>query len=100
MANGWPLARDRLVLKARFSVGQQIHLDSYLTPSIEGSVQNAYYEWFLPNVFVNYIENRPHDAKKYLIEWSLLWAKDTRAWWVTGGEKHPRCDWFLTLNNG
>jgi len=55
---------------------------------------------FPPNLFVNYIENWPEGAKKYLIEWDLLVHTDTSLWYVTGGEKHPRCDWTMTFNNG
>lgn len=99
-ANGWPLANDRVVPNAKFCVGQKVNLTSYMTPSIDDQVQNLDVEWSLPNVFVNYMESWPEDAKKYLVDWNLLFQQNTFAWWITGGEKHPRCDWTITFKNG
>lgn len=99
-ANGWPLATDRIVPSAKFCVGQKINLTSYMTPSIDDQVQKLDVEWSLPNLFVNYIESWPQGAKKYLIDWNLTFQQNTAAGWVTGGEKHPRCDWTITFKNG
>ena len=99
-ANGWPLATDRVVPNAKFCVGQKINLTSYMTPSIDDQVQKLDVEWSLPNLFVNYVESWPEGAKKYLIDWNLIFQQNTGAWWVTGGEKHPRCDWTMTFKNG
>jgi hypothetical protein len=99
-ANGWPLATDRVVPHAKFCVGQKISLTSYMTPTIDDQVQKLDVEWSLPNLFVNYIESWPAGAQKYLIDWNLLFQQNTAAWWVAGGEKHPRCDWTITFKNG
>jgi hypothetical protein len=99
-ANDQPLANDRVAPNAKFCVGQKINLTSYMMPSIDAVVSDIQAQWFPPNLFVNYIENWPHGAKKYLREWNLLLAKDTSLWWVNGGEKSPRCDWTLAFSNG
>lgn len=99
-ANSAILRSDRVVPTAKFCVGQKISLSSFMNPPIDGYVQNLNAEWAPQSIFVNYIENWPNSAKKYLIDWSLLNQKDTYAWWVTGGEKKLRCDWNLTFNNG
>jgi hypothetical protein len=102
LANDYPLADDRVRPLAKYCVGQKINLSSIMTPSVDDQISNLSVEWSFPGVFVNYyyIPNWVSGATEYLIDWPLTYQKDTYAWWVTGGEKHLRCDWNMTFKNG
>ncbi len=99
-ANGIPLVSERITRNAKFCVGQKINLVSWMSPAIDEYVEEIDYEWLLQSIFVNYIENWPAEAKKYLIEWALTYQKDTHAWWVTGGDKRLGSEWDITFKNG
>ncbi len=98
-ANGHPLAPTRVLADAKFCVGQKINLSSYATPTITDNCRIDA-EWFIPGVFINTVETWPWPSPKYYIDWDLTYQQTTPAWWATGGEKHPRCDWDLTFSNG
>ena len=97
-ANSVDLAPDKVVVTN--CVGQKMNLTSLMTPSIDSHLESLQAEWAFPNIWVNSIVSRPYGAKLYNKDWTLTHQQDTYAWWVTGGEKHIRCDWSMTFRNG
>lgn len=100
LANGTALAKDRVRPGANFCVGQKISLESLMTPPVGQFVQDHGPEWLAAGTFCNYVENWPHDAKKYLIDWQLTYQTNSHLWWLNSGPKGVACVWNMTFTNG
>ncbi len=82
-----------------FCVGQGINLLASLVPDVPGATTT--YEWLLPGEFVNASQQVASDhSVNYYIEWPLLWAQNTYAWWVSGGLKPLVCKLMVTVPGG